>query len=95
MLALSLSGKEDETSPGKGYDSSDYFITANPTQTRNAQRQFREPANPTSTRRFFAQEMRSAREAFRFPQRQISLPSRYARLAFRSNSKVGECISSC
>jgi hypothetical protein len=34
MRALSLSGKEDETSPGKGHDSSDYFITANPTQTR-------------------------------------------------------------
>jgi hypothetical protein len=57
MLALSLSGKENETSPGKGYDSSGYSVPTSPAQTRDAQRQTREQANPTSTRRFSAQEM--------------------------------------
>ncbi len=54
--ALSLSGNEDETSPGKGHDSSDYFIPMNPAPTRDAQRQIREQPNPTSTRRFLAQK---------------------------------------
>jgi hypothetical protein len=57
MLALSLSGKEDETSPGEGCNPSDYFFPTSPAQTPDAPRQTREQPDPTSLHYFFAREM--------------------------------------
>src|SRR5580700_9332805 len=56
MLALSFSGSGNQTSPGKGCDSSDCSNPTNPAHAHAAPRLSRERANPTSHHHFLREK---------------------------------------
>jgi hypothetical protein len=55
-LTLSFPGQANQTSPGKGYDSSDCCMPTSPAQSHIVPHQSREQANPTSRQHFLPEK---------------------------------------